>query len=511
MTRWQAVVATGAVLTLATAGTMLAAPAALMAPAGATTEMVRPVILLLDDFEDGDDAGWTQVNRSWHVWQQTPGQNAYLLDGGYLPGACGRDGWTLTHAGDTTWTDYSLSADVDTSQGSWRNAELQLRVGTATSGSDTCLPVGYRLMVWTRYGSAPPKVALMRYDATSTAAVLADVNGTATNLTPGDETNAVRVDAYGAHLDVWVNGLKVISVVDPHPLVAGGIGLRGIWESRPLFDNVRVTEIGPPAISVPANLTVEATGPDGAAAEFTAEAVDWTGEPVTTACSPPSGTVLPFGASTVTCQAVDALGQVGAASFVVTVADTTPPVVVCSTPTPAFRVDEPATVTAEVSDTGSGPSAPLVSAPASTALSLWQSVPLVGTDLAGNVTTVECPYWVEPWTVTPFGPPVDGLPVVNQVKGGATVAMKFRVFDGTDELTDLATVHAFVPAPVSCETGAVVDDIETTGLGPTTLRYDETEGQFVQHWKTPKASSACYLVEVTARDGTSQQAWFRLK
>src|SRR5206468_2354743 len=49
--------------------------------------------------------------------------------------------------------------------------------------------------------------------------------------------------------------------------------------------------------------------------------------PVATTCAPASGATFPFGPTTVTCSATDAHGNHSAASFTVTVTDTTGPVV----------------------------------------------------------------------------------------------------------------------------------------------------------------------------------------
>jgi len=51
---------------------------------------------------------------------------------------------------------------------------------------------------------------------------------------------------------------------------------------------------------------------------------------VATTCVPASGSTFPFGPTTVNCTATDAHGNHGAASFTVTVTDTTGPVVTVS-------------------------------------------------------------------------------------------------------------------------------------------------------------------------------------
>ena len=83
----------------------------------------------------------------------------------------------------------------------------------------------------------------------------------------------------------------------------------------------------PPVVTVPSSMTVEAAGPGGAVATYSASAVDDFDGSVTVNCDHSSGSTFPLGATTVTCSATDTAGNTGTASFSVTVVDTTPPVV----------------------------------------------------------------------------------------------------------------------------------------------------------------------------------------
>ena len=83
-------------------------------------------------------------------------------------------------------------------------------------------------------------------------------------------------------------------------------------------------DITPPVLIMPANMTVELTGPGGAVVTFSPTATD-AGGPVTVSCTPPSGSTFPLGNKTVNCIATDAAGNTSSGTFVVTVQDTTPP------------------------------------------------------------------------------------------------------------------------------------------------------------------------------------------
>jgi hypothetical protein len=90
---------------------------------------------------------------------------------------------------------------------------------------------------------------------------------------------------------------------------------------------VTVVDTRPPALSLPATVAAEATGPAGAPVSFAAAATDLVDGAVAPACVPASGSSFAVGATTVTCSATDAHGNASSAAFTVTVTDSTPPAV----------------------------------------------------------------------------------------------------------------------------------------------------------------------------------------
>jgi hypothetical protein len=95
---------------------------------------------------------------------------------------------------------------------------------------------------------------------------------------------------------------------------------------------VTVRDTTPPALSLPADITVEATGPGGATVTYTATSTDIVDGSVPVICSPASGSTFPLGTTAVACTATDSHLNKASGSFNVTVRDTTPPVVVSTTP-----------------------------------------------------------------------------------------------------------------------------------------------------------------------------------
>jgi hypothetical protein len=132
-----------------------------------------------------------------------------------------------------------------------------------------------------------------------------------------------------------------------------------------------------------------------------------------------------------------------------------------------------------------------------------------------NEASAQVTLVVSPWHMTGFYNPVTmgGSSVVNTVKGGSTVPLKFNVYRtlGGVELTSVSDIAAFQVYGIGCSATTAEDAIEFTTTGGTSLRYDFTSRQFVQNWQTPRTAGACYKVAMTAKDGTSIVAFFKTK
>lgn len=134
------------------------------------------------------------------------------------------------------------------------------------------------------------------------------------------------------------------------------------------------------------------------------------------------------------------------------------------------------------------------------------------TDHAGNSSTATRSYSVRLLTLSGFFQPVDMGGVLNTVKNGSTVPLKFTVKDEGVAQTSTSIVKSFAVREVGCSTlGSSTDDIELTTTGATSLRYDATGAQFIQNWQTPKKVGACYTVVMTTIDDATIAAYFKLK
>jgi hypothetical protein len=120
------------------------------------------------------------------------------------------------------------------------------------------------------------------------------------------------------------------------------------------------------------------------------------------------------------------------------------------------------------------------------------------------------------WTISGFYQPVDmgGPSVVNTVKGGSTVPLKFNIYgcDGVERTSVSDVVGSSVQVYINNCTGGVETPLEeVANSGATNLRYDTTGHQFIQNWQTPKGANRCYRVRMTTTDGEYIEAFFKTK
>lgn len=113
------------------------------------------------------------------------------------------------------------------------------------------------------------------------------------------------------------------NVAGKHPIVASYSNYDQVVATATLTVG---TDTTPPVLSLPSDITAEATGPNGAAVTFTVTANDSFDGPVPVACDHNSGDTYALGTTTVTCSATNSYGLISTKSFKITVTDTSPPV-----------------------------------------------------------------------------------------------------------------------------------------------------------------------------------------
>lgn len=199
-----------------------------------------------------------------------------------------------------------------------------------------------------------------------------------------------------------VSFTKAVTLVDGGTLevVITDLGGLSITETRDVASTPADTTA--PVITVPSNMTAEATSAAGAVVTYAAAATDETDGATAVSCSPASGATFPVGTTTVTCSSTDAAGNTGTSTFTVKVQDTTAPVLTVPasmTLTATSATGAPATFSATATDAVSG-NVPVVCSRAS------------GSEFAVGTTTVTC-------TATD--------PAGNTVSGSFTVTVSYAV------------------------------------------------------------------------------------
>ena len=212
---------------------------------------------------------------------------------------------------------------------------------SATDSSDNVATGSFTVTV---VDTTPPALTLpgnLTFEATGPGGAFVTYSVSAVDLVSG----SVPVDC--THASGQIMPIGTITV--------GCSATDGFGNSSVGTFDVSVVDTTPPAITVPADITLEATSFAGATATFTASAVDVVDGPRTVTCTPPSGSTFALGTTTVTCTASDTRGNEGSEAFDVNVVDTTPPVIVLLSVSPEELWSPtkqllPVTVTAVVTD-----------------------------------------------------------------------------------------------------------------------------------------------------------------
>ncbi|WP_254627714.1 HYR domain-containing protein [Myxococcus sp. CA040A] len=203
---------------------------------------------------------------------------------------------------------------------------------------------------------------------------------------------------------------------------------------------VTVRDTLPPVLTCPGNQVAEA----GTAVTYPPATASDVGSTPLVTYSPPSGSILPLGDTTVTVTAEDAAGNRATCTFLVTVRDTLSPVLTCPADPVVEAQDasgavvtyEPATVT----DGGAADPVVAYSAPSGSTFPLGvTTVTVTADDAAGNRATCTFQVTVRDTTAPTLSCP-ENLQVASDEPGGAQVT--YTLPTATDSVSGPATVTA---------------------------------------------------------------------
>lgn len=247
---------------------------------------------------------------------------------------------------------------------------------------------------------------------------------------------------------------------------------------------VVVTNTTAPTIAAP-DVTVDATGPTGAAVEFAPTAFDFADgatDPVD--CAPPSGTTFPIGATTVDCTTTDSAGLAGSGAFTVRVVDGAPVIAVPDNFAVAATGTSgaPVAFTVTAHDAVDGDLTPAC-ATASGAVESGDTFPLgattvtcSATDSASNVGSASFTVTVADGTAPTVAVP-DNITAEATGPHGAAVTFSASAIDGIDGPVDptcspaSGATFALGHTTVTC---SATDSASNTGSATFTVAVQDT-------------------------------------
>jgi hypothetical protein len=141
---------------------------------------------------------------------------------------------------------------------------------------------------------------------------------------------------------------------------------------------------------------------------------------------------------------------------------------------------------------------------------VWAATPHISTDHDIYARTFSLPVGVV-FAFDGFFTPVDNPPIVNVVKSGQSIPLKFGL--GGDQGLSIIEVGYPKSQQVPCDPAAPVDGIEeTVTSGASSLSYDATSDRYSYVWKTEKGwANTCRQLVLKLTDGTFHRATFKFR
>jgi hypothetical protein len=137
-----------------------------------------------------------------------------------------------------------------------------------------------------------------------------------------------------------------------------------------------------------------------------------------------------------------------------------------------------------------------------------KTVTFTAKDNVGHEITKQCTYKVI-YNFSGFFRPVDNDGVINTVKAGQSIPVKFSL--SSDQVLSIFAASSPASQKVACDAGAALDALEETATaGSSGLSYDASIDQYNYVWKSDKAwAGSCRKLSVTLIDGTVHTANFK--
>ena len=263
-----------------------------------------------------------------------------------------------------------------------------------------------------------------------------------------------------------------------------------------------------PVLTLPANITAEATSAAGANVSFTTSALDAVTGAATVSCSFSSGDLFPLGTTTVNCSATDGHDNTANGSFTISVVDTTKPSITITSPTNAtYSLNQVVNAAYACADLVSDPSCTgtVANGAAINTSSVGSHAFTVNsTDAAGNTASASVTYNV---TVG-----VCALYDQAQVKkAGSTVPIRVTLCDGSG--TNLSSASFVLTATGVTGNGGSFAAEDSGNANPGgVFRYDPATNSYIFNLSTKSYTGGTFVLHFTVQgDAADHTVQFQLR
>jgi hypothetical protein len=125
-----------------------------------------------------------------------------------------------------------------------------------------------------------------------------------------------------------------------------------------------------------------------------------------------------------------------------------------------------------------------------------QQVTFMAKDNVGHEATTQCSYNVIAHNFIGFSSPVDNAPVLNTVKAGQGIPLKWRLMDASgNPVTNLQSVEVKASG-ISCALGTSADQVEEVASGSSGLQ-NLGDGYYQFNWKSPTSyAKSCKSLQI---------------
>lgn len=139
-----------------------------------------------------------------------------------------------------------------------------------------------------------------------------------------------------------------------------------------------------------------------------------------------------------------------------------------------------------------------------------KAVTCTAVDNAGNQNSANLSVDVR-YAFSGFSSPVDNPQVVNVVKAGRAIPLKWRLLDDGGQPYISLTRASISASAMSCSSGATQDTVEETATGSSGLQ-NLGDGYYQINWSSPKGyASSCRKLLLDLGDGLKREALFQFK